>query len=72
MASRFLIGFTAGVLAGILFAPEKGTDTRQKLVDRANDLKDQFNDFVDNLSDKAEDVAEEVDDFAARAKPEYQ
>ena len=51
--SRFLIGFTAGVLAGILFAPEKGTDTRQKLVDRANELKDQFNDFVDNFSNKA-------------------
>ena len=70
--TKFVIGFTAGILAGILFAPDKGSATRQKIVDTGNDLKDKFNDFIDELSTKAEDLAEEADDFAAKAKPQYQ
>ncbi|HEX6192866.1 MAG TPA: YtxH domain-containing protein [Chitinophagaceae bacterium] len=70
--TKFVIGFTAGVLAGILFAPDKGSATRQKIADAGNDLKDKFNDFIDELSNKAEDLAEEADDFAAKAKPQYQ
>ena len=70
--TKFVIGFTAGILAGILFAPDKGSATRQKIVDAGNDLKDKFNDFIDELSTKAEDLAEEADDFASKAKPQYQ
>ena len=33
-----LIGAAAGAVLGVLFAPEKGTDLRKKLVDSANDL----------------------------------
>lgn len=72
MASKFLMGFAAGVVVGILFAPEKGTETRKKLSEKGNELKNKFNDFIDHLSSKAEDVAEEVDEFAQRAKPQYQ
>ena len=72
MASKLLIGFTAGILAGILFAPDKGSATRQKIADAGNDLKNKFNDFVDELSSEADDLAEEAGDFAQKAKPQYQ
>lgn len=70
--SKLLTGLAVGVLVGILFAPDKGSETRKKMVDAGNDLKDKFNDFIDHLSNKADDLAEEADDFAAKAKPEYQ
>ena len=70
--SKLLIGLTAGILAGILLAPDKGSETRKKIVDAANDLKDKFDDFIDELSNKAEDLAEEAGDFATKTKPEYQ
>ena len=68
MSTKLLAGLGAGLLLGILFAPDKGSATRQKIADRGTDLKDRFTDFIDNLGGKAEDVAAEVDDFAARAK----
>lgn len=41
-AKHVIIGMVAaaavGALIGTLFAPEKGADTRKKLVDGANDL----------------------------------
>lgn len=70
--SKLLVGLTAGILIGVLLAPDKGSETRRKLREQANDLKDQFNDFIDNLGNKAEDVAEDVDEFASQAKPQYQ
>jgi len=66
--SKLFIGFAAGLLAGVLFAPDKGSETRERLARRGRELKDKFNDLVDSLSDKFESAAEEADEFAERAK----
>jgi gas vesicle protein len=68
-SSKVLLGFVAGAaagaLAGILFAPDKGSATRKKIASKAGDLGDSvkasFNDFVDDLKhtySKAKDEAE--------------
>ena len=72
MSSRLLTGILAGLVVGILLAPEKGSETRRKIADKGIDLKNKFNDFVDELSSEAEDLAEEAGDFAQKAKPQYQ
>jgi gas vesicle protein len=66
MASRLLTGFALGMLAGMLLAPEKGSDTRKKISQKGRDLKNKFNDFVDGLHDKAEDVTDDVANMADR------
>lgn len=40
-----LAGLAAGAVIGILFAPDKGTSTRKKIVDRGED-------YVENLKGK--------------------
>ncbi len=44
--SNFLMGFlagaAAGALAGILFAPDKGSNTRKKLKKQVLDLSDEY------------------------------
>ena len=39
MSSKLLTGFLAGVVIGILFAPDKGSETRKKMTQKGKDLK---------------------------------
>lgn len=51
-------GMAAGAVVGILFAPDKGSDTRKKIAKKGEELKDsakeKFTDLVDMVSDKFE------------------
>ena len=55
-----LAGLAAGAVLGILFAPEKGSVTRQRIADKGKDslegLKGRYNDVIENLSAKLEAV----------------
>ena len=63
-------GLAVGAILGVLFAPDKGSNTRRKIAEKETDLKDNlkgnFNDFVASIEDQysnftsnAEDVIEE-------------
>jgi gas vesicle protein len=69
--SKLLLGFTAGIIVGVLFAPDKGSATRQKIADTGNDLKNKFNDFIDGLSGSVDDLKDEAEDFADKAKAQF-
>jgi len=67
-----LAGAAVGALLGVLFAPDKGSKTRSKLLSKGNDyseaLKDQFNELVETITNKAEDAKEEAHHIAANGK----
>jgi gas vesicle protein len=69
--NKLLLGFTAGLVVGILFAPDKGSATRQKIADTGSDLKDKFNDFVDGLTGSVDEMKGEAKKFSDKAKAQF-
>ena len=51
----FLGGLAIGAIAGILLAPEKGTETRKKVLNMASDVTDAVEDSIHQALDKVKD-----------------
>ncbi len=70
-----LIGVLAGTVVGgvvaLLFAPEKGVDTRKNIADQGRKyseaLETKYNDVVEGLAKKYDSVKETGKDFAMKA-----
>ncbi len=67
-----LAGAAAGALLGILFAPDKGSVTRKKIVDKKDsmneDLKAKFNEIIDSLSHQFEQAKDGIKDSHPKDK----
>ena len=76
MANKALLGFLAGAavgaLAGILFAPDKGSETRRKISKKTGDVtdgvKNAFNDFVDGVKNTYSSLKGEAEDVEEKGK----
>lgn len=58
IAVGFILGGALGASLALLFAPEAGRRTRERLRDWAADVRDKTMEVSDELRDKAEDVLE--------------
>ena len=60
LALGVLIGAAIGLAAGILYAPQKGSETREMLRERAGDIRDKVGSAASRVKDRicAEEPAE--------------
>lgn len=65
-------GLAVGALLVILFAPDKGSNTRRKIAQKGTDLKDNlqgnFNDFVASIEDQYSSFASSAEDAIEEGK----
>jgi gas vesicle protein len=64
----FLVGAAVGGALGLLLAPDKGEETRRKLMEKGGDLSDSIADFGDTLKEKLNGVVDGVKDNFSKAK----
>jgi gas vesicle protein len=60
--SALLAGFAVGAAAGILLAPEKGSDLRLKISDTVSEWADSIADAANSGMESVEDIKEKVEE----------
>lgn len=68
-----LAGITAGAIAGLLFAPAKGKDTRKKIVKKGKNyekkLEKKFSKNIDMANKKFNKLKSDVNEFVEKKMP---
>lgn len=71
-----LVGLAAGAALGVLFAPDKGTETRDKLADSLKNLGDSIKETasaeIENLINLKDKVVGNIKSKISSAEDEYQ
>jgi len=67
-----LAGVAIGATLGVLFAPDKGWNTRKRISKKGEELveelREKFDEFLDSVSVKVNDVKEDVADLTDKSK----
>ena len=76
LLAGILLGAAAGAVLGVLFAPDKGTETRKKIAKKSSDFSDsvksKFNELGEALQEKYDSIRGEANDIIEKGKDKAQ
>ncbi len=62
--TKMMIGFTAGAILGILYAPAKGSKTRTRLSYAGGNIRDGWNSLTDGIAAALDSDADNIEEYA--------
>ncbi len=60
--TAFAAGAAAGAILGLLFAPAKGSETREKIKDKAKKFSDDIEEKLSKAEQKIKDLKEDMEE----------
>ncbi len=67
----FLAGLGIGALAGVLFAPKSGEETREELAAQARDVKEKANQYIDQSKDQINEYVDKGRDYYEKGRTQW-
>jgi gas vesicle protein len=68
-------GLAVGAILGVLFAPDKGSATRKKIIDKGHDYADgltsKCKDIVNSISETFQSAKEDAQEFVDKGKAKF-
>lgn len=72
LISAIVAGAATGAILGVLFAPDKGTETRKKIAKKGTDMSDAikngFNSMTEAITNRFDHLKGEATELAGKAK----
>lgn len=66
--NKLFTGIVVGAVLGVLFAPDKGSETRKKISRKCSDLRDKYDELKESITNTITEIGDEAKDILGKER----